>query len=74
MSPAGRRSRSAVWAWRVLSQHSCPAELAQRNAANLHTKLGEVNERKHLVRRVPSENEVSGWIEQVGTLPRAVHY
>jgi predicted flap endonuclease-1-like 5' DNA nuclease len=49
-------------------------ELAQRNAANLHAKLAEVNEQKDLVRRVPSEGEVSGWIEQAGSLPRAVHY
>jgi predicted flap endonuclease-1-like 5' DNA nuclease len=49
-------------------------ELAQRNAVNLHAKLAEVNEAKSLVRRVPSEKEVSGWVEQAEKLPRAVHY
>lgn len=49
-------------------------ELAQRNAANLHARLAEVNEQKSLVRRVPSESEVEGWIENAKTLPRVVHH
>src|SRR4051794_3967281 len=39
---------------------SCP-ELAQRNAANLATKIAEINEVKSLVRRVPTETEIAGW-------------
>ena len=49
-------------------------ELAQRNAANLHTKLAAVNDEKSLVRRVPSETEVEGWIAQAAGLDRAVHH
>lgn len=49
-------------------------ELAQRNAANLHTKMLELNEEKHLVRRVPTETEVHGWIDEARTLPRQVSY
>jgi predicted lactoylglutathione lyase/predicted flap endonuclease-1-like 5' DNA nuclease len=49
-------------------------ELAQRNAANLHARLEEVNEQKSLVRRVPSESEVASWIENAKTLPRVVHH
>lgn len=48
------------------------AELAQRNAANLTVKLAEVNEAKNLVNRVPSESEVTKWIEEAKTLPKAV--
>jgi predicted flap endonuclease-1-like 5' DNA nuclease len=50
------------------------AELAQRNAANLAATLGEVNEAKNLVRRVPTETEVTGWIAEAKTLPKAVQY
>lgn len=47
-------------------------ELAQRNAANLHAKMTEVNEAKSLVRRVPTENEVEDWVEQAKGLDRVV--
>lgn len=47
-------------------------ELAQRNAANLTVKMAQVNEAKNLVNRVPSESEVTKWIEEAGALPRAV--
>jgi predicted flap endonuclease-1-like 5' DNA nuclease len=50
------------------------AELAQRNAANLAATLDNVNEAKNLVRRVPTEAEVTGWVAEAKTLPRAVEY
>jgi predicted flap endonuclease-1-like 5' DNA nuclease len=50
---------------------SCP-ELAQRNATNLAAKLAEVNEAKSLVRRVPTETVVAGWVEQAKSLPKVV--
>ncbi len=43
-------------------------ELRTRNAANLATKMKEVNDEKHLARVVPSEKTVEGWVEQAGTL------
>ena len=49
-------------------------ELAQRNAANLHVKMSEVNEERQLVRQLPSESQVAEWVEQAKSLPRAVHY
>lgn len=49
-------------------------ELAQRNAANLHAKMLEVNEAKNLVRRPPSEKQVVDWVAQSKELPRALHY
>jgi predicted flap endonuclease-1-like 5' DNA nuclease len=48
--------------------------LARRNAANLTKAMAEVNETKKLTRRVPSEKEVSKWIEQAKTLPRMLEY
>ncbi len=47
-------------------------ELAQRNAANLTAKMVEVNDDKKLVRSVPSEKQVTDWVEQAKTLPRVV--
>ncbi len=47
-------------------------ELATRNVANLVAKMAEVNEAKNLTRRVPSEKEVTNWIDEAKTLPRMV--
>ena len=49
-------------------------ELAQRNAENLAKKLAAVNEEKNLTRRVPSESEVTRWVEESKTLPRMLEY
>ena len=49
-------------------------ELARRVAANLHAKLVEVNEDKKLTRRIPSEKQISDWIDQCKKLDRAVHH
>jgi len=49
-------------------------ELAQRNPQNLHQKLMEVNEEKKLVRRLPTQTAVEGWVEQAKDLPRVIEY
>ena len=49
-------------------------ELAQRNAANLFEKIQEVNEQKSLVRKLPSEHQVSDWVKQAKKLPRIIEY
>ncbi len=49
-------------------------ELKHRVAANLAAKLLQVNEEKHLVRRVPVESEVQEMIDQAKELPAAVEY
>jgi len=49
-------------------------ELAQRNAANLMTKMTSVNETKQLVRALPSETQLEGWIKDAAGLSKAVHH
>jgi predicted flap endonuclease-1-like 5' DNA nuclease len=49
-------------------------ELAQRVPANLTPKLGEVNVQKQLVRKLPSEEQVTDWVAQAKTMPRMVHH
>ena len=49
-------------------------ELAQRTAANLAAKMAEVNEQRNLVRALPSESQVAGWIAEAKGLDRAVHH
>jgi predicted flap endonuclease-1-like 5' DNA nuclease len=49
-------------------------ELAQRNPQNLYQKLAEVNADKKLVRRLPAQAQVEGWVAQAKDLPRAVTY
>ncbi len=49
-------------------------ELRHRVAANLAVKLEEVNEQKHLVRRVPAEVEVQRMIDQAKELEPKVTY
>jgi predicted flap endonuclease-1-like 5' DNA nuclease len=49
-------------------------ELAQRNGANLLTKMTEVNEAKKLVRALPTEDKVTDWIGQAKDMPRKINY
>lgn len=49
-------------------------ELKHRNAANLAAKILEVNEEKHLVRRVPVEIEVQRMIESAQGLEGVMTY
>ena len=49
-------------------------ELAQRNAANLAKALEEKNTARKIVRRVPTESQVEGWIAEAKSLPRKVTY
>jgi predicted flap endonuclease-1-like 5' DNA nuclease len=49
-------------------------ELAQRLPANLFAKLGEANQAKDLVRRLPTAAEVESWVAEAKTLPRLVQY
>jgi predicted flap endonuclease-1-like 5' DNA nuclease len=47
-----------------------PVELAQRSPARLAALLAETNAVRPLVRRVPSERVLAGWISDARTLPR----
>jgi predicted flap endonuclease-1-like 5' DNA nuclease len=49
-------------------------ELSKRVPANLAARMAEVNEKKKLVRRVPGEATVAGWVAQAKKLPRVVEY
>jgi predicted flap endonuclease-1-like 5' DNA nuclease len=50
-------------------------ELARRNAANLATTFQELDAaRPNLVRRVPGEGTVTGWIAQAQALGRTIEY
>ncbi|MGB1251137.1 MAG: DUF4332 domain-containing protein [Candidatus Promineifilaceae bacterium] len=49
-------------------------ELAQRNVANLHAKLVEVNTEKEIVKRLPTLAEVEKWVLQAKELPRGIEY
>jgi predicted flap endonuclease-1-like 5' DNA nuclease len=52
-----------------------PAELAQRNAGNLATTIQEVvAARPNIVRRLPSEGEIQGWISQSKGLKKIVEH
>jgi hypothetical protein len=52
-----------------------PAELAGRNAANLATTVQElVAARPSIVRRIPGEAEIQGWIDASKTLPKVVEH
>lgn len=49
-------------------------ELRNRNAANLHAKMTEVNEAKKLVRSLPSAEKVAEWVEQAKGMEPMVTY
>ena len=49
-------------------------ELRNRRADNLAAKMAEVNADKKLVRQVPSESQVTKWVEQAkGMDPMITH-
>lgn len=49
-------------------------ELRTRNAANLTDRMAVVNRKKRLVRRLPTESMVSGWISSAKRLEPVVKY
>ncbi|MCZ7546169.1 MAG: DUF4332 domain-containing protein [Anaerolineae bacterium] len=49
-------------------------ELAQRNPDNLYSKMVAVNEEKKLVRKLPTQEQVSDWVAQAKKLPRVIKY
>lgn len=49
-----------------------PTELAQRNPANLAAAMLKYNDEHKIVRRVPSEKEVAGWVAEAKSLPKIV--
>lgn len=52
-----------------------PAELANRNAANLAITFQELDAaRSNTTRRLPSEATISGWIAQARSLPKIVEH
>jgi len=49
-------------------------ELAHRNAENLVAKIAEVNAQQNLVGRLPTKEQVAGWIEAAkGMAPKVTH-
>ena len=48
--------------------------LALRDPGALHEKMIEVNNEKHLVIKVPSEQEIAKWIRQALRSPRRIRY
>jgi len=49
-------------------------ELKNRKPANLHAKMVSTNEKKRLVRRLPTEQMVAKWIAHAMKLPAVVKY
>ncbi len=49
-------------------------ELATRNPANLVAKMTEVNNVKHITKRVPPQGEVENWVAEAKTMPPALEY
>lgn len=49
-------------------------ELAQRNAVNLTETLAEANAARNLVRKLPTVEQVTDWVDQAKSMPRVVTY
>ena len=49
-------------------------ELKYRNPEHLYNSLLEVNEQKNLVRRPPSQADVTSWVEAAQKLPVVLTY
>ncbi|MGH2467061.1 MAG: DUF4332 domain-containing protein [Candidatus Limnocylindrales bacterium] len=51
-----------------------PLELGHRNAANLAQTIETYNAEHKIVRRVPTEHEIAGWIDEAKRLPKIVEH
>lgn len=49
-------------------------ELAQRNPSNLYVSVVDMNKKKKLVRKLPTEDQIKDWVKQAKKLPRIVEY
>ncbi|MDH3385642.1 MAG: DUF4332 domain-containing protein, partial [Nitrosopumilus sp.] len=49
-------------------------DLSQKNSENLQEQMVKINDKKNLVRRTPTLNEVKKWIVQAKKLPKEVEY
>lgn len=49
-------------------------ELKTRKPANLHATMVKLNDKKHLVRRLPTEAMVESWVATAAKLPAVVRY
>ena len=49
-------------------------ELSKRVPKNLFEKMVEINDKKKLVRKMPTEAQVGDWVDQAKKLPRMVSY
>lgn len=50
------------------------AELAGRRPDNLTKKIIELNQEKKIVRKLPTEKQITDWVEQAKKLPRGIEY
>ncbi len=49
-------------------------ELSKRVAENLYAKMQEVNQARNLVNKMPTQEQIEGWVKQAKKLPRVVTY
>jgi predicted flap endonuclease-1-like 5' DNA nuclease len=49
-------------------------ELGTRKPENLFKKMEEINAEKKLVRKMPTEAQIAGWVDQAKKLDRVVTY
>lgn len=49
-------------------------ELSKRVPKNLCEKIIEINEKKKLVRKLPSESQIADWVDQAKKMDRKVKY
>ncbi|EKD89362.1 MAG: hypothetical protein ACD_34C00096G0003 [uncultured bacterium] len=49
-------------------------ELSKRVPKNLYEKMIEINEKKKLVRKLPSESQIADWVDQAKKQDRKVKY
>lgn len=51
-----------------------PRELSHRAPAHLRKKMDEINSAKKIVRRLPTEAEVTTWIAEAKAMPKVVEH
>jgi len=49
-------------------------ELGKRDPANLLPKMVATNEKKNLVRKLPTQKQIADWVAQAKKMPRVITY
>ena len=74
ISTGSRGSRNSMPSCSKPPASTPVVELAKRDPTHLLPKMVATNEKKNLVRKLPTQKQVADWVAQAKKLPRVITY